>query len=141
MTDTPDRQPQTAIEYLKAHFEWKQEMQHNQLFDASGVLEAIKEAEVRATHTSPPAPAKKEYELTEDIAFIRSKTMNCKGCESNTCAEVCQQWQKEHDAQVAKAERERVLDAMQAGETIGDYLWSKAESLRGAQEEQGGVSE
>ena len=65
-----------------------------------------------ASHTSPPAPAKKEYELTEDIAFIRSKTMNCKGCESNTCAEVCQQWQKEHDARVAKAAREQVLDEL-----------------------------
>ena len=72
------------------------------------------------THTSPKTPTKKEYELTEDIAFIRSKTMNCKGCESNTCAEVCQQWQKEHDAQVAKAAREQVLkDAIT---TINDRL-------------------
>ena len=53
-----------------------------------------------------------EYVLTEDTEIIRSKTMNCKGCGSNTCAEICQNWQRQHDAAIAKAERERVLDEL-----------------------------
>jgi len=68
--------------------------------------------EIRSRPAHPAAPPK-EYKLTEDIAFIRSKTMNCKGCESNTCAEVCQLWQREHDTAIRNAatlaERERMI--------------------------------
>ena len=53
---------------------------------------------------------KKEYILTDDVAFVRSKTMNCKGCVSNTCAEVCQLWQQQHDTAIRNATRNILLD-------------------------------
>jgi hypothetical protein len=77
--------------------------------------------DTRATHTSPRAPVSIKMRMPPDLEEF---------------------WLREHDAQVAKAARERVLDALKAkGKeynwfmTIPDFYW-EIESLRGAQEEQ-----
>ena len=71
---------------------------------------------------------KKEYALTDDVAFVRSKTMNCKGCESNTCAEVCQLWQQEHDATIRNQTLDDVWKARQKNQE--ETLWGILQSLR-----------
>jgi hypothetical protein len=103
---TPRPQPQDVLELLKSHFIWKREIQRNQLFDAQGVLDAIKDAEERATHTPAPKPCK----TTPDGCNLNE---TCEGCMRQPYFLCSNQVEYERGAMAiisAKAEREQVLD-------------------------------
>jgi hypothetical protein len=80
-------------------------------------LEILRKVETRP-HTSPPAPVSIKMRMPPDLEEF---------------------WLREHDAQVAKAGRERVLDEVLNAflERPDDQFIQYIESLRGAQEEQG----
>jgi len=84
--------------------------------------------QAKVTHTSAPAPERKV--ICTDSSVSDSNPCNdncmrctearvipaeeipglpeCNGCETGVCCEACHVWMKAHDAQVAKAERERL---------------------------------
>ncbi|MHB8053403.1 MAG: hypothetical protein ACYDEZ_09000, partial [Methanoregula sp.] len=47
---------------------------------------------------------------------------NCNGCESDTCAEICLEWQQQHDAQVASDAVKQALAPLKAVYEKFDHL-------------------
>lgn len=62
------------------------------------------EYDTRATHTSPQAPTHQIIHNPDE-----KERKECGDCEAESCSTVCIPWINEHDAQVAKAEREQAL--------------------------------
>ena len=72
-------------------------------------------------HTSPPAPKCPDSKGEALFKIKEPQGVDCEGCESKLCAEVCREWQIAHDAQVARAAREQVPPCIWTEDEDGIY--------------------